>query len=293
MSARVSQETVEAEVAGDPNARVSQAVVEAEVVGTAAARASQETLEPLVIGTPHARVSGLWIECLVPNVELMTPIVFPTLPGLGFSVHWKPQFINAKTATAASGADIDVALADTPLHDFELTFNFLRDGAGWQGGTNGLGPIQSIEWRTLAGFVLQMQGTVGRCLFKWKDDCSVTGQNIGTTDGTTRIWTLVRTLGAGGYGGTEPIGWLDQTQPFNLYLGGVLQAPSTYALLTSVGAEQQIDFNAAPAAGQTITCDMTYFYYCKLSENAQDFEKFMNQLWKLGKLTLHSCRPGA
>jgi hypothetical protein len=288
-SARVSQIVVEAEVQGAPDARVSQQVLEAEITGEPDARASQLALEPLIVGLRQARISQLVIECLVPNVELLVPIVFPTLPGLGYSTHWKPNFFNAKTATSSSGADIDLSLADTPLHDFELTFNFLRDRAGWQGG----GLAKSIEWRTLAGFVLQMQGTVGRCLFKWKDDCAVRSQSLGTTDGITRIWTLQRMLGAGGYGGMEPIGWLDQTEPFNLYLDGVWQDPSSYALLTSVGCQQQVDFNAAPAAGQEITCDMSYFYYCKLSENAQDFEKFMNHLWKVGKLTLHSCRPGA
>jgi hypothetical protein len=38
---------------------------------------------------------------------------------------------------------------------------------------------------------------------------------------------------------------------------------------------------------------MAYFYYCKLSANSNTFEKFMDRLWQLQKVTLHSCRTGA
>ncbi len=285
---RVSQETVAPLIVAASNVRVGQAVVEALADVGGHARVSQIVVEPLAAASGNARISQIVIECLVPNLELLVPIVFPTLAGLGFSVHWKPQFANVPSAKPSAGGAIDLSLSDIPTHQFELTFNFLRDGIGWQGADL----KRTIEWRTLGGFVLQMQGTVGRCLFKWKDDCSVKSQSLGTTDGTTRVFTLQRTLGAGGYGGTEPIGWLDQTEPFNLYLDGVWQDPSSYALLTDVGGQQQVDFNAAPAAGHAVSCDMSYFYYCRLTENAQDFEKFMNRLWKVGKLTLETCLAG-
>ena len=38
---------------------------------------------------------------------------------------------------------------------------------------------------------------------------------------------------------------------------------------------------------------MSYYYYCKLADNSNSFEKFMDRIWALGKVTLHGCRPGA
>jgi len=38
---------------------------------------------------------------------------------------------------------------------------------------------------------------------------------------------------------------------------------------------------------------MSYYYYCKLANNSNTFEKFMERLWSLNKVSIHSCRPGA
>jgi hypothetical protein len=100
----------------------------------------------------------------------------------------------------ALGGDPDDRLADMPLHTFTLKYNFLRDGFPWR---------DPLEWTTLAGFFLALQGNLGRFLFKWGDDFQARSQNIGTTDGSTLVWTLTRTWGCGEYSGTEPIGWLD------------------------------------------------------------------------------------
>jgi hypothetical protein len=281
--ARISQEVVEAEVVATPLARVSQEILEAEVVATPLARVSQEVVEAEVVATPLARISQLVVECLIANIEVFMPIVFPTLQGIGYSVFWKPKFFNLPTQTASSGADIDLGLSQAPLHDFELTYDFLRDS--FQSGT--------LEFKTMLGFFLAVSGNLGRFLFRNPDDNTVKSQAIGTTDGSTRLWTLVRTFGVGEYSGTEPIGYVDETQPFNLYLNGVLQDPSTYTVLTTQGANQQVQFAGVPSAGKAITVDMSYFYYCKLADDNLSFEKFMSQLWLLKKIVLHSCRAGA
>jgi hypothetical protein len=216
------------------------------------------------------------------------PPVYPDrtkLPGLDIEVDWEPTFFNIKTQAAASGAKIDLGLAGTPLHTFTLKYNFLRDGFPWRG---------SLEWKTLAGFFLALQGNLGRFLFKWGDDCQVRSQNIGTTDGSTLVWTLTRTWGCGEYSGTEPIGWLDLTGgDFVVYLNGSPVDPSQYTILNTVGAWQQIQFNTAPASGQTITVDMSYFYYCRFADSKMTFSKFMNHLWSAKKVVIESCRPYA
>ena len=300
MADRISQEVVEAEVVGAPNARVAQEVVEAEIVATPAARisqevvevevtatpntrVSQEVVEAQVVATPSIRISQIVIECLVPDIGVFMPLVYPTLPGLGYSVLWKPKFFNMPTQTTTTGADLDLGLASAPLHDFELTYELLRDTFA----------VGTSEFKTMLGFFGAMSGNLGRFLFKNPDDSSVAQQFIAITDGTTHLWTLNRTYGVGEYSWTEPVGYVDLTLPFNVYLGGVLQDPSSYSVQVTQPALQQIQFTSTPTTGQVITVDMSYFYYCKLSADTLTFEKFMNKLWLLKKATLHSCRAGA
>lgn len=278
--ARISQEVVEVEAVGTPKARVSQEIVEAEAVGTPKARVSQEVVEVEVVATPHARVSQIIVEALIANLEVDMPPVYPTLIGLGYSVIWRPQFYNMPTAKAASGAEIDLAISANPLHQFELTYDFLRDKFG------------TTELRSLLGFFLRMQGNFGRFLFKNPDDFQVTNQFVATTDGVNHLWTLPRTFGDDANSGTEPVGYVDLTQQFNLYLNGVLQAASTYSVLTTSPVNQQVSFNGTPGAGQAITVDMNYFYYCKFADPTMDLEKFLDRIWLAKKVLIQSNRAG-
>ena len=209
------------------------------------------------------------------------------LPGLTYGAKWSPVFFN-QTATGPTGAEQDIAIAQYPLHDFELTYEFLRDGPQW-GGT-----LSALELRTMMGFHLQMSGSLGRFLYKNPDDQQVFQQPIGIGDGTTQSFTLVRTFGANGYGGFEPVGQVNTGELFNVYLGGsfVPVAPTLYTLNTANAAANTITFTTAPAAGQAVAIDMSYFYYCKLANNTATFEKFMHRLWSIGKVQFRSCRPG-
>ncbi len=223
----------------------------------------------------------------------MTLPVYPgrdLLPGLAFNAKWSPTFFNMEPAVAATGAQIDLGLAQYPLHDFELTYEFLRDGPRAGGSA-----LTQLEFRTLMGFHLQLAGTLGRFLFRNPDDHQVWQNPIGTGDGTTTVFTLTRTFGANGYFGTEPVGQVDAGAPFEVYLNGSSTPvnPSLYTLSTANPCANTITFGAAPGNGQAIAVDTSYFYYCKLAANSNTFEKFMDRLWLLNKITLHSCRPGA
>jgi Conserved hypothetical protein 2217 (DUF2460) len=224
----------------------------------------------------------------------MTLPVYPSgdiLRGLAFSQKWSPSFFNLPTATTATGADIDLGVAQHPLHDFELTYAVLRDGLFW----SGRGAAATLEFRTMMGFHLQLGGTLGRFLFKNIDDCQVWRNQIGVGDGETTTFTLTRAFGAQGYFGTEPVGQVNLGEAFNVYLGGAAAPviPTLYTVSTANPVANTITFASAPPIGSVIAVDMSYYYYCKLSHNSNTFEKFMHRLWMLSKVTLHSCRPGA
>jgi hypothetical protein len=223
----------------------------------------------------------------------MTLPVYPgpdLLPGLTYNSKWSPNFVNMDTVTTASGADIDLGLAQDPLHDFELTYAFLR-----QGPRAGPSLLAQIEFETLMGFHLAIGGTRGRFLYRNPNDAKTFRNQIATGDGVTTVFTITRTFGANGFFGTEAVGQVDTAAPLNVYLGTSTTpvAPSLYTISTATPCVNTIAFETAPAAGAAICLDMHYFYYCKLSANSNTFEKFMDSLWSLSKIVLHSCRAGA
>lgn len=209
------------------------------------------------------------------------------LRGLSYSQKWTPTFFN-QTAVSVTGAEVDIGITVYPLHDFELNYTFLRDGIDWRSS------LPALEFRTMMGFYLAMGGSRGRFLYRNVDDCQVWQNVIGAGDGATTTFVLTRTFGANGYFSTEPIGQVQPGAPFNVYLGGSASPvnPTQYTLDTTVPLSNTITFATAPAAGAAIAVDMSYFYYCKLQNNAPTFEKFMGRLWSLAKVQLRSCRPG-
>ncbi len=289
-AARSSQVVVETLESADPAARATQVTAEALVRQTPTARASQVALEALVRKTAIARASQVVVEVLLSLAGLtleipvlpVYPLAFALLPGLTYNVNWAPEFFNMPSAIAASGASIDVALASAPLHTFELKYNFFRDY------------LAPSEFKQMMGFWLRLGGTVGRFLFLNPDDNKVVGQAVATTDGVLSTFgPIPRTFGVGANSGTEPVGALDLTATVNVYLNGVLQDPATYQLLTSAPCNQQVKFLSTPGAGLAISMDFSFFYYCRFADNQATFEKFMDKLWQLSKVSIQSCRAGA
>jgi hypothetical protein len=216
----------------------------------------------------------------------------PGFLALGYKVKWTPVFFN-QSAKTLTGASIDIALAQYPLHSFELTYPFLRDYDPQQ--LN----VFNTEFRVLMGFWLQIGGSVGRFGFRNPDDYLVTGQTITNSyDGTTTSFTIVRTLGSSPlpvYGLTEPIGILD-TPNFStkVFFNGVQQTITTnYTLDTSVPGRQLLNLVTLPSAGTAITMNFGFLYYCKFVDDSLDFEKFANPIWSAPTVKIQSCRPGA
>lgn len=210
------------------------------------------------------------------------PSIYPTLPGLTYSVIKRPKWFTG-VGTAATGREVRVAYAQNPLWEWDLTYNWLPDEANPNAAT-------ASDIKQLMGFYLSMAGSFQTFLFLDPDDNAVTGQVIGTSDGINTTWTLLRTYGGGDGTGTEPIGYVNTALAFHVYVDAVLADPSTYTLLSTALVSQQIRFNTAPTTGKVISVDMSYYYAVRFSDDHYDFEKFMDRLWSVGKLTLMSQR---
>ena len=193
----------------------------------------------------------------------------------------RPVFYSGKVVSG-SGWSVRISYAYAPTWEWDLTYDdsnggFLRDLASFP------------EPKQLLGFYLGMGGDLTPFLFLDPDDNTVTLQPIGTTDGATTLYTLVRSYGSGVVG-TEPIGYYNDATPIAVYLDGTLQASDTYSVITATPGNQQLSFVTAPTTGQAITATFQYYYYVHFKDPSNDFEKFMNQLWSVKKITLESLR---
>lgn len=127
---------------------------------------------------------------------MTTPPSFPDLAGQGWSVHKRPSF-STSVASHVSGREVRRANYAYTLYEFELTF----DGLDSSGSFPGVGS-QSLQ--TLMGCYLAAQGQFGTFLYTDPTDSSAVGQGLGTGDGTTTQFPILRSLG--GY--AEPVSWV-------------------------------------------------------------------------------------
>lgn len=204
---------------------------------------------------------------------MTTPPALPSLPGLAWSRHKKPTF-NTRIASHVSGREVRVPLMSYPLYEFEATYDGLTSSATLFAG------LGTSSLQNLMGFFLQLQGQFGTFLYTDPDDNTVTGQAIGTGDGTTTSFQMVRTLG----GFVEPVGWV--TAISNVYLNGTPQSGGAYSL----SAPNTLVFVSAPGAGVAITADFSYAFNCRFLDDNMDFEEFMATLWKLDSMKFRSIK---
>ena len=168
-------------------------------------------------------------------------LIFPTLPGLAWSVTKSPTF-QTRIQRAVSGRELRALDYPYPLWQFALVYDFLRDdpAAGYD------------ELRTLVCFFMMCQGAFGSFLFEDPSDRERVGQWIGIGNSSAAAFQLQRTMGTTlpGGGFVEPI-----TAPNvvgTIYFDGIVQDPDTYAVDPETGL---VTFSSPPGSGLIITAD--------------------------------------
>ena len=195
----------------------------------------------------------------------MSNAVFPSLPGLGWSVIKTPRW-KTNTQETTSGKEIRVALMSYPIWEFTLTFDFLRSYGSY------------TEAQTLMGFFLQRQGMFDSWLFDDPSDDTVVAQAFGVGNGSTTAFQLARTLG----GFTEPLQNVNGTP--TIYVNGVTASGYT------VGSTGIVTFTTAPASGAVLTWSGNFYFRCRFMQDTSDFEQFAKNFWLLKKLQFQSCK---
>lgn len=195
----------------------------------------------------------------------MSNAIFPTLPGLAWAVTKTPEF-HTETFTSANLTEQRLSLTPYPVYNITLTYEFLRSDS-------------NQELQTLIGFFMQRQGSFDNFLYTDPNDNTAggTGTQIGTGDGATTAFQLVRSLG----GFVEPVMNINGTP--QIYVGGTLQTPGTDYTISPLG---MVNFTSAPPSGQAVIWKGSFYYRCRFAEDKLDFENFMYQLHALKKCEL-------
>jgi len=201
----------------------------------------------------------------------MSTAVFPALPGLAWSVDKQPAFATV-VRTAASGQETRVALWPAPRWHFKLGYDLLRADA-------------NQELQTLMGFFLARQGQYDSFLYQDPDDNAVTGQPLGVGDGATTAFQLLRSFG----GFAEPVRAPNLGATLNVYLAGVAQSSSSYAVSGwGTATPGMLTFDTAPGAGVAIAADFSFYFPVRFAADLAEFSQFMHQLWELKQIELVS-----
>ena len=200
------------------------------------------------------------------------PPSFPTLSGLGWSVHKKPVF-STIVASHVSGREVSDALYQNPIWQFELTFDAMDSTSNTYPGAG----ANSLQ--TLMGFFLERQGQYGTFLYVDPTDSAAADITFATGDGTTESFIFSRYMGAF----LEPVGWV--TSVSNVYLNGVNQASGW-----SLSTPNSLVFASAPGSGVSIAATFAYAFQCRFDSDDQDFEQFMSALWKAESVKFKSVR---
>lgn len=199
----------------------------------------------------------------------MSNSVFPTLNGLSIEATRTPLWNTMKQATP-SGREFRGVFQIYPRYKYTLVFNYLRDIVSQQ------------DFRTLLGFFNSMKGGFDTFLFTDPDDSTVTNQSIGTGTGSQTAFQLVRTLG----NFTEPIYDVNGAQ--TIKVAGVTK---TAGVDYTIGSTGIVSFTSAPANGAAITWTGQFYWRCTFDDDTMDFDKFMNLLWSVKKVTLKTVKP--
>lgn len=201
----------------------------------------------------------------------MSDNIFPTvsLKGLTFSSFKTPTGAR-RFQRAITGRELVISDYANPIWNFKLTFSFLRDYP--------VGLIAS-EMRLLMNFYNYMILSADTFLFLDRDDFEVTDEPIGTGDGETTQFQLVRRLYAGGF--AEDI--IAPREVTEVTLAGV--PTEDYTINTNTGI---IMFDAAPGIGVAIAATFSYYFRCRFMDDALEFERFAHQLWTVRELGFRS-----
>src|SRR6478672_2964999 len=223
----------------------------------------------------------------------MSNLLFPKVRGLGWTITKNPTF-STEIQSSLAGREVRVQNFQNPIWEFTLAYEYLLNDPRVRD-ENEQTPLE-----TLVGFFLARGGQFDDFLLNESDltqrleDSVYSGQPIGTGDGVTKTFQLVRNFG----------GFLEACQnPANqqaaVYVSGrTPQVQGTdYTITNGI-----VTFTVAPANGAAITADFTFLHRVRFdagtsrgssgsgTQEGIEFSNFYFNLYECKEVQLISVR---
>jgi len=215
-------------------------------------------------------------------------ILFPKIRGLAWDITKTPTF-NTEIQESLAGREVRIQNFQNPIWEFTLHYEYLLNDPKVRD-ENEQTPLEA-----LVGFFLARGGQYDDFLLNETDltgrleDSVYSGQPIGTGDGSTKFFQLVRNVG----------GFLEAVQnPANqsatVYVSG--RAPQVQGTDYTIG-NGIVAFTVAPANGAAITADFTFLHRVRFDAGSSrsgkegiEFNNFYFNLYECKEVQLISVR---
>lgn len=212
----------------------------------------------------------------------MTLELFPSLPGLTFPITRTNLGFAVVRQQSVSGARTQFAQRSRPIWQWTLSFEMLRD---WSSRVRlpfsdrtpyADGSLTSqetlLELQRLAGFYNATLGGALPFIYREPSDCTVVMQPLGTGDGVTSTFQLVRS-------------WMGFTEPVLAPLGTpVIVIDGIQTTGFSLSETGVVTFSDIPAANSRLFWSGNYGWRCRFDDDSVDFEAFLAGYWRVNKL---------
>ncbi len=187
--------------------------------------------------------------------------VYPSVPGYMWAPIIAPVW-NSQLQKTVTGRVVAATYQQYPLYKFTVSYEMLS----------------AATFNTLLAFFNQQQGNVTPFLFDaGPGNDSVTAQGIGTGDGATKTFQLLRSYG----GFSEPIAAAFGTT--HAYVNGTAQTATFNS-----PSNGYVTFTTAPGSGTAVTWTGGYYFQCRFSKGTEEFDQFMSQLYKTKSVSLET-----
>jgi len=203
--------------------------------------------------------------------------LFPSLPGLSWSVKRTPQW-RTIVQENASGMEVAAGLMAYPLWTWELTYDLLKSNI----------PRSGQTYPDLQILVSFFNSQYGRIIpFHYEDplDKSAFNQVFGIGDGATTTFQLMRQFG----GFYEPV-FAPHGTVFVYYKSGGEWVEYEGTTEFTVDIHGLVTFATAPADELQLAWSGSYYWLVRFLDDASDFENFMNNLWQNKQISFRSVK---
>lgn len=218
----------------------------------------------------------------------MSNSIYPSLPGLTYSVFKTPEF-STLVQRSVAGLEVRIAQMRNPLWTFKLQYEFLRDG------------LNPSELKTLLGFFLARQGNYDDFLFSDPDDNGVSNQQLELTQDAAGNWVspIARVMGYAADTFAEDIVALDPVNNSGIQVwdDGVLKLRNSDYVVQGPGLALPSGSRSGLYVKWTdytptgpVTASYEFFFRVRFKEQSTEFEKFMDLLWANQQVELVSAR---